>query len=400
MRDMNKIFPILAALLICLHPVMAQVRVSKGGGQKSSIDLSGFTAGGGPAQIFRRTLDADLMRFGWFVSAPAGQGEFNVLGSAEGQGVVEVQCRVFSRATGQTKLSKSYNADASGVRRLAHKVADDIVEALTGRKGIASGRLALVGNRTGKKEIYLCDADGQGLIQLTRDNSVSIGPNWGPGGKELVYTSYLKGYPDVYTIELASGSRRRIAGFPGLNTGGAFSPDGRDMALILSKDGNPELYVKNLSSGALTRLTNTKRSAEASPSWSPDGRQIVYVSDQSGAPQLWIISRGGGAPRRLTSRGSQNVAPDWGPNGLVAYASLTGGKFQVCVTDPASGETKQISTGWVDWEDPTWAPDGRHVVCARTESYRSKLYLLDMMGDPPLALTDYQGDWYSPAWSR
>jgi TolB protein len=346
-------------------------------------------------------LEADLMRSGWFLRAPAGQGEFGVSGSVEGSGGgVSVRCRAFSRATGQTKLSKAYNADANGARRLAHKVADDIVQALTGRRGIASGRLALVGNRTGKKEIYLCDSDGQGMTQLTRDNNISIGPNWAPGGQQLAYTSFLKRYPDVYIIELGSGSRKRIAGYPGLNTGASFSPDGRDVALILSKDGNPELYVKNLASGLLTRLTNTKRYGEGSPSWSPDGRQIVYVSDQVGQPQLFLVDRSGGAARRLTSRGSQNVAPDWGPNGLIAYASLTGGKFQICAIDPASGETKQITTDWADWEDPTWAPDGRHIVCARSQNYRSGLYLLDMMGDPPLALTDSQGDWYSPAWSR
>jgi hypothetical protein len=41
-------------------------------------------------------------------------------------------------------------------------VADEIIEAVTGRKGIAGGRLALVGTRSGKKELYICDADGQG----------------------------------------------------------------------------------------------------------------------------------------------------------------------------------------------------------------------------------------------
>ena len=85
---------------------------------------------------------------------------------------------------------------------------------------------------------------------------------------------------------------------------------------------------------------------------------------------------------------------------MIAYASLVGGKFQICVIQPETLEVKQVSTEWMDHEDPSWAPDGRHILCARSQNYRSRVVLLDTMGDPPFTLTDYQGDWYSPACSR
>jgi TolB protein len=378
----------------------AQVRVVKGAGTKTSIDWSSYSVGGdAAAQTFLKVLGDDLLRSGWFTRGGPGAAELALAGSVSGGGSVRAQVWVTGRVDQRQYLAKSYSADAGAVRRLAHQVADDIVEAVTGRKGILSGKFALVGNRTGKKELYLCDADGQGLVQLTRDGNISVAPNWAPDGRLLAYTSYLKGFPDIYTIELASGRRQRIASYPGLNTGAAFSPDGREMAMILSKDGNPELYIRNVQSGALTRLTETKRAAEASPCWSPDGRQIAYVSDQSGSPQLYVMSRSGGAPRRLTSRGSQNVAPDWGPHNLIAYASLLGGRWNVAVLDPATLDTKQITMGDADYEDPSWATDGRHIVAARAVRYQSKVYLLDTLGDAPIALTDSAGDWYSPAWA-
>ena len=400
---MKKYFPLLLFLLLAGTCADAQITIKKGAGQKSSIDLSGMTVTADqPAQVLRQTLESDLVHSGWFAKAPAGQGEFAVTGSSSLDGdTVEAECTVTGRGTQRNYLNRSYKKDATAARRLAHQIADEIVEAVTGHKGMASGRMALVGNRTGKKELYLCDADGRGLIQLTHDNSVSIGPGWSPDGRQLVYTSYLKGFPDTYMIELASGNRKRIANYPGLNTGAAISPDGRDAVIVLSKDGNPELYVKSLSGGGLTRLTETKKAGEASPCWSPDGRQIVYVSDQSGEPQLYIISRDGGQARRLTSRGYQNVAPDWGANGLIAYASLLGGRWGVNVIDPASLESKQVSPGDADYEDPSWAQDGRHIACGRAQQYKSRIYLLDASPnpDPPLALTEYPGDWYSPAWS-
>ncbi|MBW7908547.1 MAG: PD40 domain-containing protein [Kiritimatiellae bacterium] len=374
----------------------AQVRVVKSAGQKTSIDWSAYQAGDAVGQTFIKVLGDDLLRSGWFTRGTPGQAELALTGQA-GQG--GAQAIVYERAAWQQVYGKRYPLSAQDARRVAHVVADEIVAAVTGKRGIASGRIALVGTRTGKKELYLMDADGQGLQQLTRDNSVSIAPNWGPGGRQLVYTSYLKGFPDIFLIEVASGARRRVAYYSGLNTGGAISPDGRQMAMVLSKDGNPELYVRDLNGGQLTRLTQTQRSAEASPSWSPDGRQIVYVSDQSGSPQLYIVSRSGGAPRRLTSRGSQNVAPDWGANNAIAYASLFGGRWNISIVDPNGGEPRQITPGDADYEDPSWAPDGRHLVAGRAVRYASRVVLLDTMGDSPIVLTDYPGDWTSPAWA-
>ena len=392
---------ILAFVFTAACTASAQVRVSKGAGHKTSIDWSSFGGSQTPAgSLFKKTLQDDLVRSGWFTPAARGQGILVLQGLYEDDGAdLSVKCYVFEMETKQNYLSKSYRAGGPEARRLAHKVADEIIEAVTGKKGICSGRLVIVGKRTKTKEIYLCDPDGQNVVQLTKDGKISLAPKWGPDGDTIVYTSYLKGYPDVYSINVGTGRRNRLAGYPGLNTGADISPNGREVALILSKDGNPELYVKNLRNGELTRLTSSLRAAEASPSWSPDGNQIVYVSDQSGTPQLYIISRDGGRPARMTSRGLENVAPDWGANGWIAYTTRVGGRYQVCVMDPSSGVTRQITSDDADFEDPCWAPDGRHLACGRSQQYRSAIYLLDTLGDPPIALLDTQGDWYSPAWS-
>jgi len=280
-------------------------------------------------------------------------------------------------------------------------MADDIVEAVTGHKGIASMRIVLVGNRTGKKELYLCDGDGGGARQLTGEGRIAISPNWGPDGNTIVYTSYMRDFPDICRIDLSRNRRETLANYGGLNTGAAISPDGKDMALILSKDGNPELYIKNLRSGKLTRLTNSPRAAEASPDWSPDGSQIVYASDQNGVgrPQLYIISREGGTPRRISSRGTENVAPDWGPNGLIACSSRQGGQYIIAVIQPSNGQTVYLNCDGADYEDPSWAPDGRHIVAARSSNHQSSLYLLDTVSDRPVALLTGGGSWYAPACS-
>ena len=87
------------------------------------------------------------------------------------------------------------------------------------------------------------DADGEGLVRLTRDGPCALARTGRPDGKALLYTSFVQGFPDVYVAELSTGHRRRVSGFAGLNSGAAMSPDGKRVALVLSKDGNPELYV-------------------------------------------------------------------------------------------------------------------------------------------------------------
>lgn len=387
-------------LAVAHHAEAQVVRVSKGAGGKVSINWSQFGASRTAAgTAFLKTVQDDLLKSGWFVPAGAGAA-FTLVGQGNDSGSsLDVKCTVYDANSQQMRLNKGYRAAANDARRLAHQVADEIVEAITGRKGIASGRLVVVGNRTGHKELYLCDYDGQGLAQLTKDGNISLEPKWGPDGDTIIYTAFLKRYPDVYTVSVSSGARKRIAGYPGLNAGGAISPSGREAALVLSKDGGTDLYIKNLKTDELFRLTRSPKAAEASPSWSPDGSQLAYVSDQSGSPQIYVIARSGGTPRRLTSRGSENVAPDWGPAGLIAYASRLGGAYQVFVLDPNTLDSKQVSPGDASYEDPCWAPDGRHLAAARVVQYRAKIYLLDTLGDAPIALLDTQGDWYSPAWS-
>lgn len=378
------------------------VTVIKRAGAKSSLEWSGFRAGGAAGALFLQVLKTDLERSGWFLHSATGAGEFRVQGQAAGEDRLSAELRVLNAGTGLSVLGRTYAGGAAEVRAAAHRAADDLVKAVTGHEGFASSRIALVGNRTGRKELYICDSDGANLKQITRDNSISLYPRWSHDGTKLTYTSYLKSYPDAYLIELASGTRTRIAAYPGLNAGAVLSPDGRHFAIVLSRDGNPELYVRAVGGGALTRLTNTPRGAESSPTWSPDGSQIAYVSDQSGQPQVYVMARNGGAGRRLTVRGGQNVAPNWGPGGKIVCSTLVGGgKYSLSVVDPASGEMTTFAfNDGADYEDPSWARNGRHVACSRKVAHVSSICLVDTMGGEKLVLLTGNGDWFSPAWSK
>lgn len=379
----------------------SDIRITKGTG-KTTIDLSGMTfSADTAARDFFTTLQTSLVRSGWLERGRPGASEYRVSGPVQFDGAaIRADLTVAQVTPPRTLFRRTYAGSAAEVRRRAFEAADDIVEEITGRRGFASARLLLIGRQGQSKELYIGDSDGRGLYPLTNDKKVIAAPRWGHDGKSVFYTANLTAFQGIYQVDLTDRKRYRIANYSGSNISGGVSPDGRYMAVILSKDGNPELYVMRLSDRQLTRITRTPRAVESSPSWSPDGKQIVYVSDIAGTPHLFIVSRDGGSPRQLTTRGRQNVSPDWGPRGEIAYSSLVSGKFQVHTIDPQTGQSRQLTSDYADHEDPSWAPDGRHIALAKTENYRSRVYLIDTMGDPTILLVDTQGDWYAPKWSR
>jgi len=372
------------------------ISVVKKGAEKDTVSLANLKATGPNSQLFIRTLTRDLELSGWFkVAASSAGGAVNVSGTiVDAGGGIQSGCRVTwpGKAFNWAKVSMG----PAEVRRQAHQLSDEIVRLAAGEKGIAQTRIVFV-NRRGRNnaDLYMCDADGQGLMQITHDNVAAVGPRWAPNGRDIYYTSFIQGYPSVNRIAVGGG-RSTLAAFKGLNTGAAISPDGSRAAIILSYQGNPELYVLSLSGGQLVRLTQTDHGAEASPCWSPDGRSIVYVSDITKTPQLYILDVASRQSRRLTYKGAENVNPDWSAKGKIVYATKRGGGYQVAVVDPRAGEGScELLAQPGDYEHPSWAPDSRHVIC----SSRSTLYILDTLGDPAVRLINIAGNWMSPDWS-
>ena len=403
---MKKIFLFLVCVLVnqvMVEGAQREIPVYKKGNRsvKLAVDLSRLRIIGNhsPAE-FRRVLENDLKRSGWFILTGRNEAAVAVIGScAVSGGTLKVRCEVRNAATSVTYLSKTFMEKNDHARKLAHEVADEIVWAVKRVRGIASTRIAMIGSQGTRKDVYLCDADGKNFTRLTKEEVVCIAPNWAPDGAALVYTSFRGGFPDVYRVDLTGTPPKRIAGYPGLNAGADISPDGKRIVLTLSKDGNPDLYIMDRGKRSLIRLTRTRHAAEASPSWSPDGERVVFVSDRSGSPQLYITGLKGNGQTRITFRGYENVSPDWGHDGRIAYSSRRQGRYHICIIDPETGRGEQLTSKAFDHEDPSWAPDNRHIVYTRTVGYHSDLYILDTLGDPSIRLTTVKGNWYSPAWS-
>jgi len=355
--------------------------------KSDQINLAVTPLGGGDGATATKVLQNDLALSGYF-KIGGGNSSFTVSGTASSG---SLQGQVVDHG-GSTVLSKSYPPQAGGTRDNAHQFANDIIETLTGQKGIAGSKLAFIATRSGRKEVYVADCDGSNVRQMTHDNTISVHPSLSSDGGRIAYTGYQSGYADVYVIDIASGGRNRIVNYPGTNSGATFSPDGSRLALTISKDGNPELYTVNASGGGARRLTRT-RGVESGPTWSPDGSEIIYSSDEGRSPQLYRISASGGTGRLISTGHGYCTEPNWSPDGKkVAFNVRTGGEFQIAVLDLANGGTRTLATG----QDPVWGPDSQHLIF--TEG--GALYMLDSVNSRKNKILDGLGKITEPSWSR
>ena len=311
-------------------------------------------------------------------------------------GRISIECRAIIVSEGNQFYGKKYSGDLNRRREIIHTIADEIVFALTGEKGLARTKIAFVSARGGEKKVHIMDASGGDWRRINSGPGFALNPDWSPDGKALVYTSYSSGLPWVFWDNLSGKRRRVISSRPGLNAFPAVSPDGRWVALTLSRDGNNEIYKMRPDGTDLRRLTRS-RGNDCSPAWSPDGQRIAFTSDRRGSPQIYVMDAEGKNLLRLT-RGSYNSSPAWSPrSNLIAYSSLIGGNFEICVIDPTSGEVTRLTRNRFDDEDPSWAPDGRHLVYTSRQGGRSNLFVLDILIREPLQITT-ASECFSPAW--
>jgi TolB protein len=357
------------------------ITVRKGTSQQVEVRDIGGPAGNAATSVLKN----DIQLSGSLSLSDGGSATVSLSGTATGGSFNGIA----TEKTGGVVLQKTYNGDT---RRAVHEFINDLVETLTGQKGIALSKVAFVADRSGHKEIYTCDYDGARMLQLTHDGAISVSPALSPDGRRLAYTGYQSGYADIYLVDLASGARNRIIKYPGTNSGAAFSPEGNLIACTLSKDGNPEIYVTGLNGGSPRRLTRG-RGVESSPTWSPSGSEIIYSSDERGGPQLFRIPVSGGAGHLLQTGFGYNTQPNWSPDGKRVTFNIRSGEFQIAILDLDSGSTRiAISDG----ENPVWGPDSRHIIFSRGTG----LFLFDTVSGRETRLIGDLGQISEPTWSR
>ena len=349
------------------------------------IALSGFTGEG--AEVLK--FDLTVQGFS-FVTPDAAQ--YLVSGSDAG-GITGSLTDKFAK---RVLLSRSYNG--ASLRRQAHAFADDIVLAVTGKKGIGQTKIAYKAQPAGygAGEIYVADFDGANAQRITTDNAIVAKPAWVPGKLALYYTSYALDNPDIFYHSLTTGQRRKIAAYSGLNTSAAVSPDGAKIAMVLSKSGSANIWTCSADGTNVKQLTYGVQ--DSSPCWSPDGEWICFATEKNGRRRLAKVPAGGGTVQYISTTGAANpTEPDWSPDGKwIAFTSQMG-DFNICVVPVAGGADPTVLVGG---QNPSWSPNSRTLVFNRAMGYRQVLSVLDVFTKQYKDCVRATGSSSQPAWAK
>ncbi|MSO30584.1 MAG: Tol-Pal system beta propeller repeat protein TolB [Acidobacteria bacterium] len=336
-----------------------------------------------------------------------------VFGSVQQTGTtVTVQVRLFNVRTRQSVMAKEYSGSAANPRLYAHTMSDDIHQQQRALRGVARTKLAFSSNRNRErvvggvqdrevKEIYIADYDGANVKRITTNRQLNITPAWSPDARTVAYTSYRRGYPDIFLALIYQGVQEEPTTKGTQNYLPVFSPDGTRIAFVSSRGGSDsEIYAMNRDGSNVRRITNNP-GIDVTPTWSPTGAQIAFTSDRAGTPQIYIVGADGLNLRRLTTAESYADRPTWSPAPFneIAFAARTGRGYDIKIYDLAAGQTRQVTFGEGSNESPAYSPNGRHLAFSSTRSGKVQISTIGRDGRGLTQVTR-DGDNYTPAWSN
>ncbi|MBH3349772.1 Tol-Pal system protein TolB [Pseudomonas putida] len=320
-------------------------------------------------------------------------------------GRLQVQYALFNVATEQQVLTGSVAGSTDQLRDMAHYIADQSFEKLTGIKGAFSTRMLYVtaerfSTNNTRYTLQRSDYDGARAVTLLQSREPILSPRFAPDGKRIAYVSFEQRRPRIFIQNIDTGRREQVTNFEGLNGAPAWSPDGSRLAFVLSKDGNPDIYVMNVASRQINRVT-AGPGINTEPFWGKDGNTLYFTSDRGGKPQIYKQSVSGGGAERVTFVGNYNANPKLSADEktLVMIHRQQGfTNFKVAAQDLQRGSVKILSETSLD-ESPTVAPNGTMLIYATRQQGRGVLMLVSLNGRVRLPLPTAQGEVREPSWS-
>jgi tRNA A-37 threonylcarbamoyl transferase component Bud32 len=218
-------------------------------------------------------------------------------------------------------------------------------------------------SESGDRNVYVMDADGTNLKQLTNDPAQDYSPSWSPDGTRILFVSERDGNPELYAMDASGNNQTRLTSNDVPDYYPIWSPDGTKILFHSRRDLNTDIYMVdaacvdkgNCNVGNIRLTTDAGGDFEAS--WSPDSSQIVFVSERNGNPDIFIMDSDGSHQTALTNDVNADNTPAWSYDGnMIAFVSRRNNQVEIYLINTDGTKERQMTDIPGENLDPTWHP--------------------------------------------
>jgi serine/threonine protein kinase/Tol biopolymer transport system component len=233
-------------------------------------------------------------------------------------------------------------------------------EGLFGLAWTAEGRIAYASLASGRRELWVMEADGSHPRQLTSNADLQFfsSPSSCPDGS-ILFASGAYGSSNIWRIDADGGNQKQLTQ-GGTNGAPSCSPDGKWAVFNASHGGDYALWRVPIQGGTPEQLTNY---ASSYPAVSPDGKWIAFNDyTQPRATKIGVIPFTGGQPVWTF---------DYSVSSFAGYPVIH------------------------------WTQDGRDLTYIRDQQGVTNIWAQPLDGGPPKKLTDFTtGQIFNFVWSK
>ena len=231
-------------------------------------------------------------------------------------------------------------------------------------------RIVFSSNRSGARELWVCDADGSNPIQITHFGGPPAGtPRWSPNGREIAFDGRPDGNADVFVVNAEGSNLRRLTETPGEDARPAWSPDGKTIYFSSNRGGQQEIWRMPAEGGQPTQITK-HGGFIAMPSH--DGQWLIYAIAQNNL-EIWKIRPDG------TGDSSTKIMPTYVLALTVAQTALYGNSrgvvYSMSLDDGKISELLKV--GFNPGMGLSLTPDERYLLLTKPDQAGSDLVLVE-----------------------
>ena len=268
-------------------------------------------------------------------------------------------------------------------------------------------------DRDGSTEVYTLDLESLAVRQITNSPDPTISnrfPDWSHDGREIVFVSEnANGIGDLYLVNADGSQLRNLTEDPARHENPSWAPAGDWIAFEKGRGEDWGLYLIR-PDGSETRLISGETLFH--PSWSPDGEQLVIVTGSEGKWLGAFLGLGGGEPEQITPPGISVGSVKWSPDGTrIAFDGIIEKtNLDLYIVDRSGSNLRRLTENPPVDARPEWSPDGTKLVFHSTRDFGSvggkerweefELYIVDLATRDVQRLTDNTHFDAHPDWCR